>query len=389
MPAPEDPAGAASAAPAAARSGATAAAAPAATPARTRLFDAAHRGPWFEGPDLVTALRIYDEDVEYELPPALAFTLGASRRCDVPVRGRDLSARHCAFVRTGTQLRVYDQRSTNGLFAAGRRVDAIDLYPGDTFTAPPLTFIAMNQEMRAARPLIADLIGAGAAPTPDSVLIDAVKLGHHLLITGEAGCEMDRLARALHAVSLRRGRELIELAEPPGDRGAQRVILARAARSTLLLRLELMKAPLDPTFCAMAFSPDRHVRVIATAPSAAAARRALGGATPPHLEQLGLRPLALRTGELPALLDHLLAERGAGFGFAELAAPNREALRRHGWRDNFAGLRLAADRLVAIGRVRDWEAMTWHERSAALGVPKTTLFDWFTSLGLAVPLLGA
>ncbi len=129
--------------------------------------------------------------------------------------------------------------------------------------------------------------------------------------------------------------------------------------------------------------------MIATAPSAAAARRVPRRGGAPHLQQLGLRPLALRTGELPALLDHLLAERGAGFGFAELAAQNREALRRHGWRDNFAGLRLAADRLVAIGRVRDWEAMTWHERSAALGVPKTTLFDWFTSLGLAVPLLGA
>lgn len=49
----------------------------------------------------------------------------------------------------------------------------------------------------------------------------------------------------------------------------------------------------------------------------------------------------------------------------------------------------AADRLAAMGRARDWAAMTWHERSSALGLPKTTLFDWFTSLGLTAPLLGS
>jgi hypothetical protein len=115
------------------------------------------------------------------------FTLGASRSCDVPVRGRDLSALHCAFVRTGTRLRVYDQHSTNGLYAGGRRVEAIDLYPGDTFTAAPVTFLAMNEEMRAQRPVIADLVGIGVTPTPDRILIDAVKQSSHLLPPARRG----------------------------------------------------------------------------------------------------------------------------------------------------------------------------------------------------------
>jgi hypothetical protein len=139
----------------------------------------------------------------------------------------------------------------------------------------------------------------------------------------------------------------------------------------------------------MAFSPDRHVRVIATAATAAAARRALAGAAPPGLPQLALRPLAQRPDDVPGLLDRLLAERRAGFGIADLAPWNREALCRHTWRDNFDGLRVAADRLAAIARVRGWEVMTWHERSAALGMPKTTIFEWYTALELTAPLLAA
>lgn len=138
------------------------------TPVRTRPLDEAQRGAWFEGPDVVTALRVHDGDREYALPPGPTFTLGASRSCDVPVRGRDISALHCAFVRTGSRLRVYDQHSTNGLYAGGRRVEAIDLYPGDTFTAAPVTFLAMNDEMRAQRPIIADIVGAavGSSSSP-------------------------------------------------------------------------------------------------------------------------------------------------------------------------------------------------------------------------------
>jgi hypothetical protein len=365
------------------------------TPVKTRPLDEAQREAWFEGPDVVTALRVYDGDREHALPRKATFTLGASRQSDVPVPGCDLSALHCAFVRTGARLRVHDQHSTNGLFLGGRRVDAIDLYPGDTFTAAPLTFLAMNAEMRAQRPVIADIVGTGFAPTPDRILVDAVKQSNHLLLTGETGCDLDRLARAIHAVSLRRRRVLVELAEVPADRGAQRELLRRAARSSLLIRLDAIKAPLDPAFCATAFSREHHIRVIVIAKAAAAARRLLVADQLEQLEQRGqlqhvwIRPLGLRPGDVPGLLDGLLAERGAAFRLADLSPKNRHVLRHHEWRDNFIGLRLAADRLVAISHVLGWETMSWQERSAALGMPKSTLFEWFSGLGLTSPLRGA
>lgn len=356
------------------------------TPVKTEPLDDDEREAWYEGPDVVTALRVYDGDRDFPLPPKAISTLGASRSCDVALPGRGLSALHCAFVRKGTRMRVLDQHSTNGLFYGGRRVDLIDIYPGDTFTAAPLTFLAMNDEMRTQRQVIADIVGTSFTTTPDRVLVDAVKSSHHLLLTGEPGCDLDRLARAIHMVSLRRSRALIEISELSSDRGQQRELLKRASRSSLLINLEATRTPLDPTFCAMAFSPDYHIRVIVIAATPTIARRLLSIEEMERLQHIWIRPIAMRPGDVPELLDRLLAERQATFRLTDLTSRNRDALCSHDWRDNFNGLRLAADRLTAISRVEGWEDMNWQERSVALATPKTTIYEWFNGLGLTAPL---
>lgn len=359
------------------------------TPVKTEPLGDEQREAWFEGPDIVTALRVYDGNREYPLPPKTTFTLGASRSCDLALPGSGLSALHCAFVRKGTRLRVIDQHSTNGMYSGERRVETLDLHPGDTFTAAPVTFIAMSDELRAQRPIIADLVGTRFTPTPDRVLVDAVKSAHHLLLTGETGCDLDRLARAIHAVSLRRSRAIVEIAELPTDRGQQREILRHAARSTLVIDLDELDAPVDPTFGSMAFSPDYHIRVIALAATPTVARKLLALEEMERLQPIFIRPLAMRPGDVPDLLDGMLAERQAPFRLDDLAPANRDALCSHDWRDNFIGLRIAADRLTAISRVRGWEAMNWQERGAALETPKTTLFEWFNGMGLMSPLFAA
>ena len=356
------------------------------TPVKTKPLGEAQREAWFEGPDVVTALRVYNGNREIALPSKATFTLGESRSCDVPMAGYDLSALHCTFERKGTRLRVHDQHSTNGMFFGGRRVELIVLYPGDTFTAAPVTFIAMNEEMRAQRPIIAGFVGSSFTPTPDRVLVDAVKSSNHLLLTGETGCDLERLASAIHAVSLRRSRPLVEITELPGDRGEQREILKHATRSSFLIRLDAFREPLDPTFSSMAFSSDFHIRVIVIAPTTTIARRLLATDEMEQLQHIWVRPLAMRPGDIPELLDHLLAERQARFRLSALSPRNREALCSHDWRDHFMGLRLAADRLVAISRLQGWEAMSWQERSNALGIAKTTIYNWFCGLGLTSPL---
>jgi hypothetical protein len=340
---------------------------------------------WIEGPDIVTALRVFDGEREFQLPRKATFTLGASRSCDISIPERGLSALHGAFVRKGARIRMIDQHSTNGLFFNGRRVDTIDLYPGDTFTAAPLTFIALNDEMSKQRPVITEVVGT-FTPSPDRILVDAVKSSHPLLFTGEAGCDLDRLARAIHAVSLRRALPLVQIAEPPSDRSAQLEVLRRAARSTLVMDLSTLETPLDPTFCTMAFAPEHHIRVIVISPTVTLARKLLAIDAMDRLQHIWVRPLGMRPGDIPYLLDQVLAERGATFRLADLTPQNHDALCHQEWRENFHGLRFVSDRLIAISRVHGWEAMNWQERSAAVKVPKTTLFQWFSALGLTSPL---
>ena len=356
------------------------------TPARTKPLADAQRDAWFDGPDDITALGVYDGDVEYELPRRPTFTLGASRSCDLAVPGSDLSATHCLLERKGNRLRVYDQHTTNGMFFGGRRVDVIDLYPGDTFTPAPVTFLAMNHEMRAHRPAIAEIVGTGLTPSPDRVLVYAVKHSSHLLITGEPGCDLDRLARAIHAVSLRRARQIVELAGLPADRAKQRAIVKRATRSTLVIDLHQITSPLDPTFCSMVFSSEYHVRVIVLAPATNTARRLLPVEHVERMQHFWIRPLSERPGDILALLDRMLVEREAPLRVADLTPRNREALATWEWRDNFNGLRTAADRLTAIARAQGWDTLDWRERAAATSIPRSTLHDWFTSLRLTLPL---
>jgi hypothetical protein len=159
-----------------------------------------------------------------------------------------------------------------------------------------------------------------------------------------------------------------------------------AARSTLVIDLDAIEIPLDPTFCTMAFAPEHHIRVIVLAPTPALARKLLAVDAMERVQHIWVRPLGMRPGDIPYLLDQVLTERGATFRLADFTPQNHDALCSHEWRENFDGLRFVADRLIVISRTSSWEAMNWQERSIALGVPKTTLFQWFSSLGLTSPL---
>lgn len=361
------------------------------TPVRTPPLDEAQGEAWYEGDDAIVALREYDADREYELSIGTrSFRLGGSRSCEVSVPGRGLSAIHCLLERRGRQFLVHDQQTTNGTIHDGRKIAMIDLNPGDRFTAQPVTFVALNSEMRMQRPVLVEILGSGFAPwSPDKLMIEAAKGLGNLLITGEAGCDHDQLARAIHAMSLLRNRPLVECTAIPADRASQIALIKRAGRSTLMLTLTDRMAPVDPTFCSMLFSASYRVRVIAIAPTQASARRVLPGESVDQMQHVWLRPLGVRAGELPVLLDRLLGARDAPVRLLHLTPANRERLVAHEWRGNWDELRVAADRLTAIARIADWERRDWRERASALGIPKSTLYDWYKALRLTRPLFQA
>ncbi|MBA3540732.1 MAG: FHA domain-containing protein [Deltaproteobacteria bacterium] len=321
------------------------------------------------------------------------FSLGSSQDRDLVIPGEFLSALHCVLERRGPGLRVHDQGSRNGTFFGDRRETVFDLRPGETFTAASIRFLAMNDEMRAAYPTLVDILGgedehslrsAGDVPTSPSDLIVAATLGGNLLITGEPGCEQDRLAHTIHAISLRRTRPIVELGQVPDDRTQQRAIIDRAARSTLLLAIEPKSQVIETTFCSMIFSSSFQIRVLALAPSIAKASDVLGDATVRPMQHVWLRPLAQRPGAIHLLLDHAFAERGAPLRVSDLSDVNREALHAYSWPDNFTGLRVAADRLVVLAR-----AGSLRRAAEALHIGVSTLHYWLNQVGLTLPLVVA
>jgi len=302
----------------------------------------------------------------------------------VAIPGRGLSATHCLLERRTDRLRVYDQHSTHGTVFRDRKVDMVDLNPGDTFTPLPVTLVAMNDEMRQHRQTLVEILGSGFTPSVDRLMIEAATSSGHLLITGESGCDQDRLAGAIHAMSLRRTRPVVALAAVPEERAAQVAIVKQAskAKTTLVFTIAAGAAPLDPAFTSMLYSASYGVRAIVLAPTAEVARRALTEALVSQMLHVPLRPLAYRTVEIDQLVDRVFVERQAAhLRTADLTRANQAALRAYDWPGNLAELRQIADGIAAhtmLGGLRP--------AAKAVGRPWQTLQKHFARVGLEFPL---
>ena len=357
---------------------------------KTRTLPDAQRGPWLEPPDVVTMLQVFGSATEFELPVDVRrFTLGSAPDCDVSVRDPSISKLHCLIERRGHALRITDQASYNGTFFDGRRETTFDIRPGNTFTVSSVRFLALNSEMHAAYPTLADILGAedeedplGNGTSPDELILIATS-GAHVLITGEHGCDQDQLARIIHSISLRRGRELVELEAVPSDRAQQRKIIDRASRSTLVISMDAKHAVMDGAFSASLFSPSYQIRVVAIAPTTSKATSVLGAANMQTIRVVAVRPLSQRPGAIPRLLDRLLIARSSPLRVSDMTRANQAALQAYSWPENFIDLRIAADRLAMI-------ASTPSIRKAAenLQLHPSSLHYWLEHLSLSAPIVG-
>jgi hypothetical protein len=342
---------------------------------------------WDAGPDPTLALCEDNVEGDWELHPNLVeFSLGGSSQCTISIPGRGLSARHCLLERRKHRLLLRDLDSSHGTFFRGRRLEGpADLSPGDTFTARPMTFICLNHEMRQHRPTLFEILGPRAPRSPDWVMVQAVTDSGPVLLIGEAGCDLDRLARAIHAMSLRRSQKPVEVAAMPPERAAQVALAQQAVRTSLILPLGDDGAPLDPHFVSMLFDVRSGIRLIALASSLDIARRALTDAKVGRMQHVEVRPLAYRGGEINKLLDRRFEERGFDRRAADLTPANQDALKRYDWPGNFDELRMIADGIMAratLGGLRP--------AAAALGLlSHKRLARHFERVGLELPLFGS
>jgi len=286
---------------------------------------------WDAGPDPTTAICEYDIDGDWELRRDITeFSIGESSKCTISIPGRGLSARHYLLERRAHKLRLHDLDSSHGTFVRGRKLEgSADLSPGDMFTARPMTFVCLNEEMRQHRPTLFEVVGSGAARCPDWVMVQAATGSGPLLFTGETGCDLDRLARAVHAMSLRRSRPPVEVAAVPQERAAQVALVRQASKTSLILPLGNEEAPLDPHFASMLFDASFGVRLLALASSPDVAQRALSNARVELMQHVPVRPLAYRSGEIEKLLDRRFGERAFSLRVADLTPANQDALKAY------------------------------------------------------------
>ena len=72
--------------------------------------------------------------------PSTVTVLGRRQDCDLCVPLMVISRRHCEFNQDQEQLKLRDLGSRNGTFVNGRRVDEIQLNPGDEIQIGPVKF---------------------------------------------------------------------------------------------------------------------------------------------------------------------------------------------------------------------------------------------------------
>lgn len=339
---------------------------------------------WDAGPDPTTAICEYNVVGDWELRRDLIeFAIGGSSTCTISIPGRGLSARHCYLERRAHKLRLHDLDSSHGTFVREHRLaGSADLSPGDMFTARPMTFVCLNEEMRRHRPTLFEILGPGADRPPDWVMVQAATGSGPLLLTGGTGCDLDRLAHAIHAMSPRRSRKPVEVASVPLERAAQVALVRQASKTSLILPLAQDGPPLDPEFAPMLFSTSFGVRLIALAPNLDVARYALTDAKVARMQHVPVYPLAYRSGEIDKLIDRRFTERGFHLRAADLTPENQAALKAYDWPNNFDELREIADGIIAhktLGGLRP--------AAESLGIPSHhKLARHFERVGLGFPL---
>jgi len=361
-----------------------------ATPSPTPLLPPHEDAESFIGLYPVTHVGEFEGNGEWPFPQDRArVTLGGSRirdgseSPDISIPGRGLSGTHCLLERRASSVRLYDQGSTNGTYVGDTRVvTSWDIRIGDRFSPRPLTLFLMDRVMQAHRGMLAEILGTGFPPSPDTLLTEVVRQASHVIVTGEDGCGHDRLAKAIHDMSPRRAHALLPLSGVPADRALQSAFLRKASKPKTTVTLQVGPKrdhrPLDPDFISSLYSSIYGIRVIVLAATEEDAEHALPKQPFRQSVHVGLRPLAYRSGEIEQLLDRLFAARNAPqLRTADLLMENQDALRACAWPMNLAQLHAVADAIVAheaygglraAGRALGLSPATMHRHLGRVGL---------------------
>jgi DNA-binding NtrC family response regulator len=326
-------------------------------------------------------LRLVDEDREVPLDDD-PFSIGRDRRNTLVLADDGVSAFHCRIRRVGRRLLLEDRGSTNGTFLNDVRVFTSELRVGGRIALARRRLRLCGPAMVGTRPFSSPTAARYAIVGQDPAIMRLVERIERVaptratvLIIGESGSGKELVARGLHVAGERAAgpfvvlncaaiaRELAESELFGHERGAftgavarHRGVFEEATGGTLFLDevgelVPGLQAKLLRVLELGAVRPvgGTHEIRVAVRVVAATHRRLAEEVTAGRfrldlyhrLAQVTLEvpSLRARTGDLPLLCAHFLAEVAAEVGPRSLAPGTLELLRRAPWPGNVRELR--------------------------------------------------
>ena len=255
---------------------------------------------------------------------------GMTRELRITVPGLAMSRTHARIVRTPNEWLVVDEKSRNGTFVNGERIERRALEEGDLVECGRTLFRFSLERGSSSDEDVGELLTT-VTPALLALERDLQRIATSdlpVLILGESGAGKTHLAQALHRASGRRG-PLVAVEASAVDRDA----LERARHGTLLLE-SLERIP-NATALTSALESAKDLRTVATsiAPLAELEER-----LPRELltrlagYRCALPPLRERIGDLGALVAAMLHEPP----IIDVAAGQK--LLRHRWPGNLREL---------------------------------------------------
>ncbi|HEY4242508.1 MAG TPA: sigma 54-interacting transcriptional regulator [Kofleriaceae bacterium] len=342
--------------------------------------------PLLEPGQIVVGLRALD-GTEYPLGTQPRVLVGSHEACDIVVVDRFVSGTHCVLERGPYGvLVVRDRKSRNGTRVDGTLVEGTELRIGSRLTIGQTTLVAFGPP--GAVPATARDTLRGGDPALRAELERASRAAItdcNVLVVGETGTGKDLFARAIHEGSRRASgpfvavncggipRELIGSELFGHEKGAftgatteRDGYFVQAHGGTLFLD-EIAELPLELQPHLLRALETRRVRRVGGSSEravdvrivAATNRVLLAGGEGSSLRSdiyhrlatvvLSLPPLRGRKGDLPELVDALLAELAPVHGRRQVSDAAWAAIGSYAWPGNVRELRHAVARAVVLG----------------------------------------
>lgn len=177
------------------------------------LVEPTSRGPW-----RISASGCATRADRASEPPRRAVTLavgrciiiGAHVSCDLVIDDPTISGRHVSLTGSASGIVVEDLASKNGVYLAGARVERAVLHGSQAALSIGRSHVNIDEAVApppAPAPLLPGLVGDSAPMRRLAAeVLRVAALDAPVLVLGESGTGKDVVARAIHALSQRRGR---------------------------------------------------------------------------------------------------------------------------------------------------------------------------------------